>query len=99
MSGQEHDLNAYPALIEEIDDDPQHAAKRGAQALIPTKKNRKVQQIVDKPIYASQPHRTHDQSAQEFRCIARRDDELIGSFSALVLLCAIRLWFRFVQTA
>lgn len=56
--GQAHDVTAYPALMEEVDDDPEQMLgdrgfdsdavrndieKRGGEALIPTKANRKVQ--------------------------------------------------------
>ena len=113
--GQEHDLNAYPALMEEIDDDPeqllgdkgydsdavrQDAVERGTQALIPTKRNRKVQLIVDKAIYALRNRiERMINRLKNSRRIATRYDKLIESFSAFVLLSAIRLWFRFVHTA
>jgi len=113
--GQEHDLNAYPALMEEIDDDPeqllgdkgydsdtvrQDAVERGTQALIPTKRNRKVQLIVDKAIYALRNRiERMINRLKNSRRIATRYDKLIESFSAFVLLSAIRLWFKFVHTA
>jgi len=113
--GQEHDLNAYPALMEEIDDDPeqllgdkgydsdavrQDAAERGTLALIPTKRNRKVQLIVDRAIYALRNRiERMINRLKNSRRIATRYDKLIESFSAFVLLSAIRLWFRFVHTA
>src|SRR4051812_9662902 len=63
--GQAHDVTAYPALMEEIDDDPDQmltdkgydtdavradVEKRGGQAMIPTKANRKLQHFVDKTV-------------------------------------------------
>src|ERR1700757_3842094 len=61
--GQAHDVTAFPALMQEIDCDPeqmlgdkgydsdavrQEIADRGGEALIPTKANRKIQYAVDK---------------------------------------------------
>ena len=65
--GQAHDVTAYPALMEEVDDNPEQMLadkgydsdavrddiqKRGGEALIPTRATRKVQHLVDKAIYA-----------------------------------------------
>ena len=111
--GQEHEINAYPALMQEIDADPEQlladkgydsdavredVADRGGEALIPTKKNRKVQQVVDKPVYAlrNRIERMFNR-LKNSRRVATRFDKLIESFAAFVLLAAIRLWFRFVH--
>ena len=65
--GQAHDVTAYPALMEEVDDNPEQMLadkgydsdavrddiqKRGGEALIPTRAPRKVQRLVNKAIYA-----------------------------------------------
>ena len=64
--GQAHDVTAFPALMQEVDCDPeqllgdkgydsdavrQEIEDHGGEALIPTKANRKLQRPVDKAIY------------------------------------------------
>jgi transposase len=65
--GQAHDVTAFPALMHEIDHDPeqmlgdkgydsaavrQEIEKRGGETVIPITASRKIQQVVDKAIYA-----------------------------------------------
>ena len=112
--GQDHDVTAYSALMEELDADPEQllgdkgydsdavrkdVAERGGRALIPTKKNRKVRQTVDKAVYAlrNRIERMFNR-LKNSRRVATRFDKLIESFAAFVLLAAIRLWIRFVHT-
>jgi transposase len=113
--GQEHDVMAYPDLMAEADNDPaqlladkgydsdavrQDMAKRDGEALIPSKKNRKVQQIVDKALYKlrNRIERMFNR-IKNSRRVATRFDKLIESFTAFVLLATIRDWFKFVHTA
>jgi transposase len=76
--GQTHDVTAYPALMDDIDCDPeqmlgdkgydskavrQDIEQRQGAAVIPSLASRKIQHAVDKAVYApAQPHRTLLQS-------------------------------------
>jgi transposase len=112
--GQAHDVTAFPALMQEVDCDPeqllgdkgydsdavrQEIEDHGGEALIPTKANRKLQRPVDKAIYG-----LRNRIARFFnrlknsRRVATRYDKLIESFAAFVILATIRIWIRFVHT-
>lgn len=111
--GQAHDVTAYPALMEEVDDDPEQMLAdkgydsdavrddieaRGGQAQIPSKANRKVQHLVDKAIYALRNRiERFFNRIKNSRRVATRYDKLVESFAAFVLLATIRLWLRFVH--
>jgi len=113
--GQAHDVTAYPALMQEVDDNPERMLadkgfdsdavrhdieKRGGEALIPTRANRKVQHLVDKAIYALRNRiERFFNRVKNSRRVATRYDKLVASFAAFVLLATIRLWIRFVHTA
>jgi len=113
--GQAHDVTAYPALMGDVDDDPEQMladkgydsdavrddiGKRGGKALIPTRATRKVQQLVDKAIYALRNRiERFFNRVKNSRRVATRYDKLIESFAAFVLLATIRLWIRFVHAA
>ena len=112
--GQVHDVTAYPALMGEVDDDPKQMLadkgydsdairddieKRGGEAQIPSKVNRKVQRLVDKAIYALRNRiERFFNRIKNSRRVATRYDKLVESFAAFVLLATIRIWFRFVHT-
>ncbi len=112
--GQDHDVTAYPALMEEVDDDPEHLLgdkgydsdgvradieQRGGEALNPTKANRKVQKVVGKAFYGLRNSiERFFNRAKNSRRVATRYDKFIEIFSAFVLLAAIRDWFKFVHT-
>jgi hypothetical protein len=102
--GQAPDVAAFPALMQEVDCDPeqllgdkgydsgavrQEIADHGGEALIPTKQNRKIQQTVDKAICGV---------LNNSRRVATRSDKLIESFAAFVILATIRIWIRFART-
>lgn len=111
--GQAHDATAYPALMEEVDDDPEQMLAdkgydsdavrddieaRGGQAQIPSKANRKVQHLVDKAIYALRNRiERFFNRIKNSRRVATRYDKLVESFAAFVLLATIRLRLRFVH--
>lgn len=111
--GQAHDVTAYPALMEEVDDDPEQMLAdkgydsdavrddieaRGGQAQIPSKANRNVQHLVDKAIYALRNRiERFFNRIKNSRRVATRYDKLVESFAAFVLLATIRLWLRFVH--
>ena len=97
----------------EVDDDPERMlgdkgydsdgvrddiAERGGEALIPTRANRRVQQLVDRAIYALRNRiERFFNRLKNSRRVATRYDKLVESFAAFVLLSTIRLWFRFVH--
>ena len=112
--GQAHDVTAYPALMEEVDDNPEQMLadkgydsdavrddiqKRGGEALIPTRATRKVQHLVDKAIYALRNRiERFFNKIKNSRRVATRYDKLVESFAAFVLLATVRLWIRVVHT-
>ena len=111
--GQTHDIIAYPALMEDIDCDPEHMLgdkgydseairrdieQRGGQAVIPSLTSRKIQHAVNKAVYALRNRiERFFNRAKNSRRVATRYDKLIESFSAFVLLACIRIWIRFVH--
>ena len=111
--GQVHDVKAYTGLMDEVDDDPKQMLAdkgydsdavrddiraRGGEALIPTRATRKVQQLVDKAIYALRNRiERFFNRVKNSRRVATRYDKLIESFAAFVILSTIRLWIRFVH--
>ena len=69
--GQAHDVTAFPALMQEIDCDPEqmlgdkgydseavrnNIEERGGDAAIPSTATRKIQHAVDKALYALRNH-------------------------------------------
>ena len=113
--GEVHDVKAYDDLMDERDSDPgamlgdkgydsdplrQDLRDRGAAPEIPTKKNRKVQYSVDKPLYALRARVEHCVGhLKEMRRIATRFDKTASSFMGFVLLGCLRQWVRFVHRA
>ena len=113
-AGQDHDVTVYPALMAEVDDDPEQMLAdkgydsdvvrrdiqaRGGEPMIPTKANRKVQYIVEKAIYGLRNRiERFFNRLKNSRRVATRFDKLIESFAAFVLLATIRTWIRFVHT-
>ena len=112
--GQVHDVAVFPALMEEVDCDPkqllgdkgydsdavrQQIVDRGGEALIPTKKNRKIQYTVDKAFYGLRNRiERFFNRIKNSRRVATRYDKLIESFAAFVILATIRIWIKFVHT-
>jgi transposase len=112
--GQVHDITAFPALMQEVDCDPeqllgdkgydsnavrQQIVDRGGEALIPTQKNRKIQYTVDKAIYGLRNRiERFFNRIKNSRRVATRYDKLIESFAAFVVLATIRIWIKFVHT-
>ena len=112
--GQTHDVTAYPALMDDIDCDPeqmlgdkgydskavrQDIEQRGGEAVIPSLASRKIQHAVDKAVYALRNRiERFFNRAKNSRRVATRYDKLIESFAAFVLLACIRIWIRFVHT-
>jgi len=71
---------------------------RGAQPVIPTKSNRKIQRPVDPTLYArrNQVERFFNR-IKHSRRIATRYDKLAASFFGFIQIVSIRLWARFVH--
>ena len=113
--GQAHDVTAYPTLMAERDSDPgalladkgydsdairQDLRDRGAAPEIPTKRSRRVQFSVDKPVYALRSRiECCIGHLKEMRRIATRYDKTEASFLGFVLLGCLRKWARFVHRA
>jgi transposase len=114
-AGEAHDITAYDGLMEQRDSDPgamladkgydsdairQDLRDRGATPEIPTKRNRKVQYSVSKPLYALRSRiECFIGHLKEQRRIATRYDKTASSFLGFVLLGCSRIWIRFVHRA
>ena len=112
--GQAHDVTAFPALMQEIDCDPEQMLgdkgydseavrndieERGGEAAIPSTATRKIQHAVDKALYALRNRiERFFNRAKNSRRVATRYDKLIESFAAFVLLACIQIWIKFVHT-
>ena len=111
--GQAHDVTAYPALMAQIETDPEQrladkgsdsdavrrdVEARGGEPLIPTKINRKAQIVVQKALYRLRNRiERFLNRLKNSRRVATRYEKLIETFSGFVLLAAIRIWIRFVH--
>src|SRR5436190_13027850 len=112
--GQAHDVTAVPALMHDIDCDPEQMLgdkgydseavredieQRGGEAVIPSIATRKIQHVVDNALYALRNRiERFFNRAKNSRRVATRYDKLIESFAAFVLLASIRIWIKFVHT-
>ena len=112
--GQAHDVTAFPALMQEINCDPEQMLgdkgydseavrndieERGGEAAIPSTATRKIQHAVDKALYALRNRiERFFNRAKNSRRVATRYDKLIESFAAFVLLACIQIWIKFVHT-
>ena len=114
--GEAHDVKAYGALMDEAAPEPKmlladrgydadairaDVEERGGTPVIPTKRNRKVQVVIDGAIYAL---RNRIERAigrlKNARRVATRYDKTATSYLGFVHLTAVRLWLRhFVNTA
>ena len=74
---------------------------RGVAAVIPAKRNRKVQPVIDRYIYGLRNLVERCFSKlKHSRRLATRYDKTADSFLGFVLIASIRLWIRhFVHTA
>jgi transposase len=112
--GQTHDVAAFPALMQEVDCDPEQMLgdrgydsegvrhdieQRGCEAAIPSIATRKIQHAVDNVLYAMRNRiERFFNRAKNSRRVATRYDKLIESFAAFVLLACLRIWIKFVHT-
>ncbi len=109
-AGEAHDIKGYEALMSESAPNPKvlladraydadvvraDLEERGAVAVIPTKKNRRVQLEIDRAIYTlrNRIERCFNR-LKNARRVATRYDKLAETFSAFVHLTATRLWLR-----
>jgi transposase len=112
--GQAHDVTAFPALMQEINLDPERMLgdkgydseavrdeieQRGGEAAIPSIATRKIQHAVNKALYALRNRIERFMNrAKNSRRVATRYDKLIESFTAFVVLACIRIWIKFAHT-
>ncbi len=107
--GQASDKAAAPALIDSLTRTAHVVAdrgydamalverirSRGAQAHIPTQKDRKVQRSVDRTIYRQRNFvERYFNKIKHFRRVATRYEKLAVTFLSAVALASARLWTR-----
>ena len=106
--GQAHDVTAFPALMQEIDCDPEQMrgdkgydsqavrrdiAQRGGKAEIPSTATRKIQHTVDKALYALRNRIERlFNRAKNSRRVATRYDKLAVRYEATLHIAAINEW-------
>ena len=73
---------------------------RGGFAMIPTKRNRKVQLTVDPALYALRNiiERCFNK-LKNARRLATRYEKTAASYAAFISICSIKLWFRHFRVA
>ena len=113
--GQAHDATGYDHLMDDGAPDPEtmigdkgydsdairdDLEERGAEPVIPTKANRKVQRPVDRKTYSLRNRiERFFNKVKNSRRVATRYDKLASSFLGFVQLATIRIWIRFVHAA
>lgn len=113
--GQAHDATGYDDLMDDGAPDPEtmigdkgydsdpirdDLEERGAEPVIPTKANRKVQRPVDRKTYSLRNRiERFFNKIKNSRRVATRYDKLASSFLGFVQLATIRIWIRFVHAA
>ncbi len=112
-AGQEADCSNYGALMEVRDSDPaimltdkgydsdpirQDLRDRGTVPEIPTKRNRRIQHSVSRPLYALRSRiECFINRLKNSRRLATRYEQTDDSFLGFAALVSIRLWIRFVH--
>ena len=108
--GQAHDVTAVPALMHDIDCDPEQMLgdkgydseavredieQRGGEAVIPSIATRKIQHVVDKALYALRNRiERFFNRIKHFRRLATRYEKHAANFLAMLKLAAVHLWLR-----
>lgn len=106
--GQRNDIALAHDLIDGIDAevaiadkgyDADHLADRiaesGAEVVIPSKRNRKVQRPCDADLYKERNRiERFFNKLKQFRRVATRYDKLLANFMGFVKLAAIAIWLR-----
>jgi len=108
-AGQASDKAAAPALVESLKTAAHVVAdrgydalslveqirSRGAEAHIPTQRNRKAQRSVNRAIYSQRNLvERYFNKLKHFRRIATRFDKLARNYLAAVAIASVRLWTR-----
>jgi transposase len=75
--------------------------EQGAEAVIPSKSNRKMPKTLDKAAYRDRNHVEHffGRIKKSFRRIATRYEKTATNFMVLIKLASIRLWCEFYESA
>lgn len=74
------------------------ACSHGANPVIPTKSNRKVQRAVEPLLYALRNRiERFFNKLKNARRVATRYDKTAESFLAFIQMASIKIWFRFVN--
>ena len=69
--------------------------KRGTQAVIPPKRDRKTQRAYDTDLYKERNHiERFFNKLKQFRRVATRYDKLLANFMGFVKLAAIAIWLK-----
>ena len=106
--GQRHDIAFAHELVQDIEAealladkgyDANHLIekieKQGKQAVIPPKRDRKIQRAYDKDLYKERNHiERFFNKLKQFRRVATRYDKLLANFMGFVKLAAIAIWLR-----
>ena len=106
--GQRHDIVFAHDLVEGIQAealladkgyDANHLVekmeKRGTQAVIPPKRDRKTQRAYDTDLYKERNHiERFFNKLKQFRRVATRYDKLLANFMGFVKLAAIAIWLK-----
>lgn len=113
--GQAHDAPAARHLLSNLQPGQQVLAdkaydadwirtliwEQGAEAVIPSKSNRKTPKPFDKAAYKERNHveRFFGRLKKSFRRIATRYEKTASNFMALIKIASIRLWCEFYESA
>lgn len=69
--------------------------KKGTEAVIPPKRDRKIQRVYDAGIYKERNHiERFFNKLKQFRRVATRYDKLLINFMGFVKLAAIAIWLK-----
>jgi putative transposase len=106
--GQRHDIAFAHDLIEGIDAEAlladkgydanhlvQKMEEKGAQVVIPPKRDRNIQRPYDSGLYKERNHiERFFNKLKQFRRVATRYDKLLANFMGFVKLAAIAIWLK-----
>ena len=106
--GQRHDIAFAHDLVEDIDAEALLADKgydanhlvekieqKGAQVVIPPKRDRKIQRPYDIELYKERNRiERFFNKLKQFRRVATRYDKLLANFMGFVKLAAIAIWLK-----
>ena len=84
VADKAYDTNGIVALVEEL----------GAAVVIPSKKNRLVQRVIDRNLYRDRNKVERFFSLKQFRRLATRYDKTACSFLGMLYFVSALLWLR-----